>query len=171
MTANTAIQYVNKPNNREGEIKWRGWLHSFWPVVCLAQRAADLKEQLMWFIVSVQHNAFFVFFLCCWPYTDFYMFMTLSDILTGCLLSAFKTSLLKKLIIFVSECQSEGTAENLKRQRTHVCQPEHPENSLHEYAKPNFKPTAGGNFGCVSQPESTNSVEAQCQLCHTFKHC
>lgn len=67
MTANTAIQYVNKPNNRKGEIKWRGWLHNFWPAVCLIQRAADLKENLVWlWLVSVQHNVFFVFFL--WLY-------------------------------------------------------------------------------------------------------
>jgi len=38
-------------------------------------------------------------------------------------------------------------------------------NSLREYAKPKFKPTAGGGGGFWrgSQPESTNSVEAQCQ--------
>lgn len=47
---------------------------------------------------------------------EFYLFMTVSDVLIGCLLGAFKTSLLKNLIVFVSECQSEGTAENLKRQ-------------------------------------------------------
>lgn len=43
--------------------------------------------------------------------------MIVSDVLLiGCLLGAFKTTLLKKLIVFVSECQSEGTAENSKRQ-------------------------------------------------------
>lgn len=63
MTANTAIQYVNKPNNVEwGEMEWKAWLHNFWPATCLI-RAADLKEQLQ-FIANAQLNAFFVVFLC-----------------------------------------------------------------------------------------------------------
>lgn len=33
----------------------------------------------------------------------------------------------KKLIVFVSERHFEEKAENQKRQRTHVCQAEHPE--------------------------------------------
>lgn len=91
----------------------------------------------------------------------FKLFMTVSDILLiGCLLSGFKTSLLKKLIVFVSDCQSEGTAE--KRQWTHVCQPEHPETPSMNMPSLILN-QQWGSFGCVFQPESTNSAEAQCQ--------
>lgn len=112
-------------------------------------------------LVSVQHHVFFVSFLC-WLCRRI-LFMIVRDILLiCCLFGAFKRDLQKKLIVFVSKCQSEGTAENLKRHWTHVCQPELPEPP--SMNMPNLiLNQQRGNFGCVSQPESTNSAEAQCQ--------
>lgn len=68
----------------------------------------------------------------------------------------------KKLIVFVSERHFEEKAENQKRQRTHVCQAEHPETPSVNTPSLILNQQQG-NFGCVSQPKSTNSEEAQCQ--------
>lgn len=55
MTANMAIQYVNKPNNKKGGgggvIKWSGVAAQYLAGSASSTRAADLKERLVWLSV------------------------------------------------------------------------------------------------------------------------
>lgn len=168
MTANTAIQYVNKPNNRKREIKWRRWLYNSWPVVCVLYEWLTLKKSCCGLLlVSLQHKDAFVFFffffpqlaleknaICLWLYQTFFPL--------AARLAAFNTGSLKEPIS-VSECQPGETAEKLQEaKRTHVCQAEHPETPSMNMPGLILNQQQG-NFGCVSQPESTNGAEAQCQ--------
>ena len=75
----------------------------------------------------------------------------------------FKTSLLKKLIVFVSECQRGVTAQTLTRQRTHVCQPERLETPAMNMPGLILNQQRGETLAAFPEPESTNGEEAQWQ--------
>lgn len=160
MTANTAIQYVNKLNNRKGgwglsggdgcTISGQSWI----------QRAADLKETaaLVFFLCSLYKRFLFVY--DCIRYSSHWVPAQCS-VHSG--LACWRNCLCLRMSVW-RDCRKLNEAMN-------TCLPARAHrNSLHEYAKPNFKPTAGELWLHFPSREHERRSSTM-PVCHTFKHC